>query len=72
MTLGGDVAYWQSDSLDGQRGGGVWQFNGSATGLGLADFLTGSVFSMGQARPGVLPMSQWHVGTYAQDYVAHV
>ena len=29
MTLGGDVAYWQSDSLDGQRGGGVWQFNGS-------------------------------------------
>jgi hypothetical protein len=67
ITLGSDVAYWQSDSLDGQRGGGVWQFNGSATGLGLADFLTGSVFSMGQARPGVLPMSQWHVGTYAQD-----
>ena len=67
MTLGGDVAYWQSDSLDGQRGGGVWTFNGSITGLGLADFLTGRLFSLGQARPGVLPMSQWHVGLYAQD-----
>ena len=40
-------------------GGGVWQFNGSATGLGLSDFLTGNVFSMGQARAGVLTMSQW-------------
>ena len=42
LALGGNVAYWTHYTVDGQRGVGLWTFDGSATGVGMADFLTGT------------------------------
>ena len=67
MAVGTNLAFWKSDSLDGQRGGGVFTFNGSVTGVGLSDFLTGRLSALGQARPGQLPIEQWLVASYVQD-----
>ena len=67
IALGGNVAYWTHYTVDGQRGVGLWTFDGSATGLGMADFLTGRLTRLEHARPGVLDMTQRYLGLYAQD-----
>jgi hypothetical protein len=67
LTLGTQVTYWNHYTIDGQRGPGLWTFDGSATGTGLADFLTGRLFQLEQARPGVLDLDMWYLGVYAQD-----
>ena len=43
LALGTNVTYWKHDTIDGQRGPGLWTFDGSNTGTGLADFLTGKL-----------------------------
>ena len=67
IAIGGNVAYWTHYTVDGQRGVGLWTFDGSATGLGMADFLTGRLTRLEHARPGVLDLSQKYLGVYAQD-----
>jgi hypothetical protein len=67
IALGGNVAYWTHYTVDGQRGVGLWTFDGSATGLGMGDFLTGRLTRLEHARPGVLDLSQKYLGLYAQD-----
>ena len=67
IALGGNVAYWTHYTVDGQRGVGLWTFDGSATGLGMSDFLTGRLARLEHARPGVLDLSQKYLGAYAQD-----
>jgi hypothetical protein len=67
IALGGNWAYWTHYTVDGQRGVGLWTFDGSATGLGMADFLTGRLTRLEHARPGVLDLSQQYLGLYAQD-----
>jgi hypothetical protein len=67
IAVGGNVAYWTHYTVDGQRGVGLWTFDGSATGLGLADFLTGRLTRLEHARPGVLDLTQKYLGLYAQD-----
>ena len=67
IAVGGNVAYWTHYTVDGQRGVGLWTFDGSATGLGMADFLTGRLTRLEHARPGVLDLSQRYLGVYAQD-----
>ena len=67
LALGGNVAYWTHYTVDGQRGVGLWTFDGSFTGLGMADFLTGRLARLEHARPGVLDMTQRYLGLYAQD-----
>ena len=41
-----------------------------ATGLGLADLLTGRVGRLEHGGPAILPMDQWYVGIYAPGHVA--
>src|SRR5688500_16673158 len=65
--IGGSLAFWRSLSRANVRSPGVFSFNGSITGLGLADFLSGNLFSYIQAVPNTLDMEQWYVGAYAQD-----
>ena len=65
--IGGSLAFWRSLSRANVRSPGTYAFNGSITGLGLADFLTGQMFSYIQAVPNTLDMEQWYVGVYAQD-----
>ena len=67
LALGGNVAYWSHYTVDGQRGVGLWTFDGSATGLGMADFLTGRLARLEHARPGVLDLDQVYLGLYGQD-----
>jgi len=67
IALGGNVAYWTHYTVDGQRGVGLWTFDGSATGLGMSDFLTGRLTRLEHARPGVLDLSQAYMGLYGQD-----
>ena len=47
-------AFHGVDQKTWARGGGQWNFNGQATGLGLADFLLGRVGTLEQSgRAGV-------------------
>jgi hypothetical protein len=67
FALGANVSYYAHDTIDGQRGVGLWTFNGSVTGTGLSDFLTGRLFQLEHARPGELHINQWYLGLYVQD-----
>lgn len=67
IAVGGNVAYWTHYTTDGQRGVGLWTFDGAATGAGLADFLTGRLARLEHARPGVLDLNQKYLGAYGQD-----
>jgi Carboxypeptidase regulatory-like domain/TonB dependent receptor-like, beta-barrel len=49
------------------RGAGSYQFNGQTTGLGLADFLLGSLSQHRLASPDELDVRQWFFGAYVQD-----
>jgi hypothetical protein len=65
--LGANVAYWDSYQQLNARSGGQFTINGSLTGLGLADFLSGRLFRLEQGAPNILPMDQTYIGLYAQD-----
>src|SRR6185436_7848533 len=67
LAVGTNLTYGTHLTVDGQRGPGLWTFNGSVTGTGLSDFLTGKLFQLEQARPGVLDLDMWYVGLYGQD-----
>src|SRR5688500_5770532 len=67
FEFGGSLPLVRSLSRANVRSPGVFSFNGSITGLGLADFLSGNLFSYIQAVPTTLDMEQWYVGAYAQD-----
>ena len=67
MSFGGNASFWQVDSEDNARAAGDFNFNGQASGLSLADFLTGQTSLVRHGAPGLLIMDQWYVGLYAQD-----
>ena len=54
MSFGGNASYWEVDSEDNARAAGDFNFNGQATGLGLADFLTGQTSLVRHGAPGIL------------------
>jgi hypothetical protein len=65
--FGASVAFWKSLSRANVRSPGQFTFNGTITGLPLADFMTGSLFQLIQATPNSLDMQQSYIGLYAQD-----
>jgi hypothetical protein len=65
--FGGNVQYWTGDYTSSSRASGNWIFDGSTTGLGLADFLTGRLTSVEHGGLGKLPVDNWYVGLYGQD-----
>ena len=67
MAFGTNVSYWKSDSSDFAHTNGTFSFNGSITGRGLADFLTGQASTVEHGAPNTLHMSQWYLGVFAQD-----
>ena len=67
LVFGGSVAYWRSTSLANVRSPGQFNFDGNATGLGLADFMTGRPNMYIQSAPNNLFMREWYMGLYAQD-----
>ena len=67
LALGTNVSFWTSDSSDFAHTNGTFTFNGTATGRGLADFLTGQASSVEHGAPNSLHMNQWYLGMFAQD-----
>jgi len=67
IGIGGTYSYWSSDQLINGRSVGNFTFNGSRTGLPLADFLSGQLFRLEHGAPGILPLDQTYIGLYAQD-----
>ena len=65
--LGANISHWTSLSQANVRSPGQFTFNGTITGLPLADFLTGSLAQLIQATPNSLDMKQLYLGLYAQD-----
>ena len=67
MSFGANIAYSTLDQMNAALSVGDFIFNGRATGLGLADFLTGQVSQFRHGAPGLLITNQWYIGLYTQD-----
>ena len=67
VSVGANVQYWKGDYTSTSRANGNWIFDGSATGLGLADVLVGRVTSVEHGGLGKLPVNSWFPAAYAQD-----
>ena len=67
FAFGGSGAYWKSTSLANVRSPGMFSFDGSAVGIGLADFMVGRPNQYIDAGPNNLFMTEWYLGLYAQD-----
>jgi Carboxypeptidase regulatory-like domain len=65
--IGGNVQFWTGDYTSTSRANGNWIFDGSRTGLGLADLLVGRVGSVEHGGLGKLPVDNWYLGLYGQD-----
>ena len=67
LAFGGSVAFWNSLQNQWATGGGNWNFNGSITGLGLADFLVGRVAVLEHGARSGITLDQVYQALYAQD-----
>ena len=67
LAIGGSAAYWKSTSLANVRSPGTFNFDGSAVGAGLADFMVGRPNQFTDSGPNNLFMTEWYLGLYAQD-----
>ena len=67
LGVGATVARWDTLILTCSRCGGQWNFNGSVTGLGLADYLLGRMSDFELGGPGGADPAQTYLGLYAQD-----
>jgi outer membrane receptor protein involved in Fe transport len=67
LGVGASYAYWFSHQELNARSPGSFTFNGSLTGLGLTDFLSGQLFRLEQSDPQILDMDQTYIGLYGQD-----
>jgi len=67
VSFGANVAYATLDSFDYANAAGNFTFNGSLTGIGLADFLTGQASQLIHGTPSILHNHQWYIGAYGQD-----
>jgi hypothetical protein len=67
IALGATVAVWNSLQRSWAQGGGSWNFNGSITGLGLADFLVGRVAVVEHGGRSGITLDQVYQALYVQD-----
>jgi outer membrane receptor protein involved in Fe transport len=67
VAFGGHAAQANYNYRSGFFASGQFVFNGQATGLSLADFLTGNVFTLVQAPPNFQIARQRYFGLYTQD-----
>src|SRR2546423_4282793 len=67
ITLGGNLSQYKVYQRCLVSGDGTYNFNGAATGLGLADFLTGKLNSLMQVSPILWSSRQTYVASYIQD-----
>jgi len=65
--FGGNFAYWNGHYNSSSRAAGIWIFDGSASGLALADMLLGRVTSVEHGGPQDVPIHSNYLGFYGQD-----
>jgi len=67
MAFGASLVDWQSITNGNTYTPGAFTMTGSATGLGLADFMVGAVSTFSQGAPNKTYPQQVYLGLYAQD-----
>src|SRR5438128_3405900 len=67
MTFGGNISEYKVYQRCLVSGQGSYTFNGSATGLGMADFLTGRLTQLMQVSAVLWSSRQTYVAAYLQD-----
>ncbi len=67
FTLGGNYAYWQINQYAHVRDPGTYSFTGTATGLGMADFLTGRLTTLVQGTQVEWGSREWYRSAYVTD-----
>jgi len=67
MAFGANLVAWQSNSNANTFTSGIFNITGSATGLSLADFMSGQIASFTQGAPNKTYPQEWYLGLYAQD-----
>src|SRR5260370_25374587 len=67
MALGFNMVGVQNNTISGFNENGNFAFNGSRTGFGLADFMTGLPNDFTQTNATPDDLRQWIMSFYAQD-----
>ncbi|HLI84426.1 MAG TPA: carboxypeptidase regulatory-like domain-containing protein [Bryobacteraceae bacterium] len=67
FAFGGYGSFFVSNSYANVRSSPNFSFSGIATGLGMADFMTGKLTLLDQATPNTVFVRQWFLGLYGQD-----
>jgi hypothetical protein len=67
VTVGANVAHWRTTQRAHTQDVGRYRFDGSFTGLGMADFLTGRLKGLDQQQPVSWSSRQTYLATYAAD-----
>src|SRR2546422_410548 len=67
FSFGANAAQWRTNQYAYRAALGTYNFNGTATGLGMADFLTGNLTSLNQGSPTSWADRQTNFGMYAAD-----
>ena len=67
ITIGGNLAHWDSNSNANIFSPGIFTFNGNRTNLGMADFLLGKLTSFRQATPNTDYLRKWYTALYVSD-----
>ncbi len=67
VALGVNMAYWTSWQEINARSIGLFEFNGSVTGLSITDFMTGRLARLEHSAPGILDLEQTYFGAYVSD-----
>ena len=67
LSAGVNFAHWTSWQEINARSIGLFEFNGSVTGLSLTDFMTGRLARLEHSAPGILDVEQTYFGAYVSD-----
>jgi hypothetical protein len=67
LSIGANVSQFTVIQRANVFSPGTFSFDSTATGHGLADFLTGKISQFQQAGPNSMDMRQWYLGLYGQD-----
>jgi hypothetical protein len=67
MSFGVSLSNTRSNGYANVNAAGPLSFNGSVTGLGIADFFLGNLSGLNQGGPTQLLGRIWYLGVYAQD-----
>jgi hypothetical protein len=67
LSFGVNLAHWRTNQYASARDPGIYSFNGNATGLGMADFLTGNLSSLLHGSTTAFATRQDYAALYIAD-----